>query len=424
MKDRQSRTFVALALLALVFSGIFVWYQNTRTKEVETAVPTLLSLSEQTILTLKNKIAQEPNNIAPSVGLADAYLQKIRETGDVSLYVEIEKTLDAVAVKNPDNDEILAKRAEVANGRHDFKKGYELITKAIAKTPTKVAYYGIKSDSEIELGKYDDALQTLQTMVDMKPNFSSFSRVAYQRELHGDSEGALEALAAAISAGSLHKENIAWALTESGKLHLRTDIAGAEQDFNRALAAFPQYAPALEGLARVAYARGEKETAEKMYMAAFTSLPLAQFAAALGNFYESEGVSTKSNQYYALTDIAYKNSKGINVDLEYSYFLSDHGDKKEALSRAESGYKARPSVLGADAYAWALFNNNRVAEAATYSKEALRLGENDPQIVFHAGAIAEALGKREAALAYFKKARELDQYASVYYSKLVAKKLQ
>lgn len=424
MKDKKSLMVIGIAILAIVLSGTFVWFHNTRTKEASTAVASSLSPSEQTILTLKNRIATEPNTVSLSIGLADAYLQRIRETGDVSLYVAIEKVLDAVAVNNPGNDEILAKRAEVANGRHDFKKGYEFITEALVKNGNTAGYYGIKSDSEIELGKYDDALATLQKMVDIKPNFSSFSRVAYQRELHGDSEGALEALAAAISSGSVHNENVAWALVESGKLHLRTDVNEAERDFNQALGAYPNYAPAFEGLARVAYAQGKKDIAEQRYVAAFKTLPLAQFATALGNFYGSEGDTTKSSQYYALADIAYKNSRGTNVDLEYSLFLSDHGDKQEALSRAVSAYTARPSVLGADAYAWALFTNNRIAEAETYILEALRLGENDPQIVFHAGMIAEALGKKDVTLAYFKQAHELDQYASVYYSSILATKLK
>ena len=41
---------------------------------------------------------------------------------------------------------------------------------------------------------YADALHTVQTMVDMRPDLSSYSRASYVRELHGDVTGAIEAM--------------------------------------------------------------------------------------------------------------------------------------------------------------------------------------------------------------------------------------
>ena len=421
MKTHSTIVIAFIGAFALLASLFFVLYQVHSVKQ-EAPVLTATSTLDRSILLLQNQFEKDPKNTQAAVGLSEAYLQKIRETGDISYYEKIQKLLDTAEQYAKDNSEIFATRAEVANGRHDFKAGLNYITQAIAKNSEVSAFYGIKSDSEVELGKYDEALDSLQKMIDRKPNFSSFSRVAYQRELHGDRAGALEALTAAVSAGSTHTENSAWAYAEMGKLLVKENPEKARGYFRRSLQIFPNFAPALEGLGRIAFAEKKSKEAESYYVQAFASLPLAQYATALGNFYGSEGKQGKADQQYALAELAYKNSIGVNIDLEYSLFLADHGDPKEALTHAQSAYAARPSVYGADAYAWALLKNNRVAEAQKYITEALRLGENDPMILYHAGTIAEAAGKIDKAKEYFKKALYLDQYASIYYSKSLALK--
>lgn len=51
-------------------------------------------------------------------------------------------------------------------------------------------------------------------MIDIRPDYSSYIRIAYLRELYGDIKGAKDGLALAIDAGSKNKENNAFAYTE------------------------------------------------------------------------------------------------------------------------------------------------------------------------------------------------------------------
>ena len=401
MKKTTLFIYISIPIIALAISGIFIWFQMHHATSATPQTPHV-SL-DQSITTLEQRLKREPENVAVGIALTDGYLQKVRETGDVSFYNKIDVVLAELEKKSAGESQIMAKRAEVANGRHDFRKGLEYITAAIQKDPEIAAYYGIKSDSELELGLYDEAEAALQKMIDHKPNFSSYTRVAYQRELYGDTQGALEALATAISAGSIHPENVAWAYVESGKLRFKDDKTGAAEDFNRALKLYPDYAPALEGLGRVAYDQGKKEDARAYYTRAFTALPIATYAIQLGDFYAMEGETKKAQQQYELADQAYQNTKGTNIDLEYSLFLSDHGDKEEALKRAEAAYHARPSILAADAYAWALFKNNRITEAEQHSIEAMRLGGYNLTLLLHAAAIAKAQGKTAEAAVHLSK---------------------
>src|SRR5438552_2210717 len=64
--------------------------------------------------------------------------------------------------------------------------------------------------SLIELGRYGQAGRALQAWVDIKPNLSSYARVSYWRELHGDLAGAAAAMEAAVSAGGDVAENGAY----------------------------------------------------------------------------------------------------------------------------------------------------------------------------------------------------------------------
>ena len=89
-----------------------------------------------------------------------------------------------------------------------------MIEKAILINPNRAMYYGILGDSDIELGLYSGALDAIQKMIDIRPDYSSYIRVAYLRELYGDIVGAKDSLSFAIDAGSTFKENIAFAYVE------------------------------------------------------------------------------------------------------------------------------------------------------------------------------------------------------------------
>ena len=418
--------YSALVVSILFLSGIFVLWQTRqqqRIAEVENAPITALDVKIRTATA--GLAGPGKRQVKAYTALAALYLQKIRESADPSYYSVIDGLLDQAVLIDRKDTSITALRAVIENGRHHFKNGYLLITQAIAASPNITSYYGIRADAEIELGKYDDAEASLQKMADRRPDYSSYTRIAYLRELSGDTEGAKDILIRAISAGSVYKENIAWAYVELGKLEFRSDLDKASASFTRALEVDEQYPPALEGLAKVAFARGDDKRAIDYLNQAFARVPLAQYATLLGEVAESMGDTKKAAQEYALAGVAYTKSStsGMNTDLEYSVFLADHGDHVLALALSKRAYIDRPSVYGADALAWALYKNGQYQEAQRYSKEALRLGDNDPLLIFHAGMIAEANKDNSAAKKYFTEVQALSPHFSIGYSETLKNKL-
>ncbi|MBA3758003.1 tetratricopeptide repeat protein [Candidatus Saccharibacteria bacterium] len=371
------------------------------------------SNTDQLIQIGRSRLAADPGNPSRYVSLCQLYLQKVRENADTSLYEKCDSLLGKATGLDTANADIAATQASVAYGRHSFREGLELSKKALQLNPLPVAYWGLVGDGQIELGQYNEAVQSFQTMVDKKPELSSFNRVAYVREVYGDIAGAKSALGAAISAGSSFPENVAFSQVELGKLHARSDLDKAERTYKEALQTYPSYPPALEGLGRVAFARGDHKEAIKYFSQAFEILPLAQYVSALGDVYTGKGDKKKASQQYFLAQLAFDKSSsgGVNNDFELSTFLSERNkDPKKSLELAQAAFAVRPNIFSADALSWAHYRLGNYTEAQAASREAMKLGEHQAVVLYHAGMIADKLGQKEQADKYLKKAFGLDKY--------------
>src|SRR6185503_19572241 len=106
----------------------------------------------------------------------------------------------------PDDFAAMTQMGALALARHQFREAIDWGEKARASSPGTALIYGVIGDAQIELGQYDSALATFQTMVDLRPDLSSYSRASYMRELHGDVDGAIEAMQRAVQAGGPNTE--------------------------------------------------------------------------------------------------------------------------------------------------------------------------------------------------------------------------
>ena len=238
-------------------------------------------------------------------------------------------------------------------------------------------------------------------MADRRPDFAAYSRIAHIRELYGDPEGAIEALQAAIEGGSSVPENMAWAFVQSGDRSFELgDFATAGAQYARALARMTEYPAALAGQARLAVVLGQNDTAASLYARAFARAPLAEYAIALGELHAKTGNQKEATKQFALVNALDKlqRQNGVNTDLELALFRADHGiELKNAVGEARAAYEARPSIYAADALAWSLFKDGNANEARRYSLEAIRLGTQNPLLLYHAGVIAQAVGENVQA---------------------------
>ncbi|MGB8509355.1 MAG: tetratricopeptide repeat protein, partial [Pyrinomonadaceae bacterium] len=236
--------------------------------------------------------------------LAAAYMQKARETGDFGFNAKAEEALAHSTQEEPANYDALKLRAKLLLTYHRFAEALAAAQAAQAVNPRDYDVYGAMTDALVELGEYDKAVAAAQTMVDLRPDTASYSRVSYQRDLHGDTNGAVEAMRMAVEAAAPQDvESVAWCRVHLGdELTRAGKMAEAEHKYDHALFVFPGYHLALAAKARARLAAGDTEAAAEFYRRAIERVPLPDYAAALGDLYTKLGRAEDARRQYELVE--------------------------------------------------------------------------------------------------------------------------
>ena len=394
---------------------------------VDTTLRVGASVDEQ-VKALQDHIRANPKDWASFSQLGLAYLQKARETGDPSYYQKTEDALNQSMKHQADDYVTISAMGALALARHQFHSALDWGEQARQLNSTRTYAYGIIADAQIELGQYDEAVETLQTMVDLRPDMSSYSRVSYIRELHGDVEGALEMMQLAVDSGAPHSESTAWTRTQLGNLYFSTgNLKQAEAEYVQTLYRRPDYTYALAGLGRVRAAQGKMDEAIKLLTQATNIMPLPEFVITLGDLYQANKQPALAQQQYKLIGTIENlfEANGVDMDMEIALFNSDQNKDLEAtVEQARAAYANRPSIHAADVLAWVLYKTGNYKEAQIYSQEALRLKTKDALKLFHAGMIAYRLGENAQSQAYLHQALTINPHFSFLYAEEAQKTLQ
>jgi tetratricopeptide (TPR) repeat protein len=353
-------------------------------------------------------IARAPSSAAGYDLLAAAYMQKARETADFGLNAKAEAALGRSVELAPDDYDALKLRAKLLLTYHRFAEALEVARRAQQLHPRDQDNYGAITDALVELGQYEGAVESAQSMVDLRPDTASYSRVSYLRALHGDTRGAAEAMRVAVEAANPQDpEGVAWCRVHYGdELSKLGQQAEAEREYDHALFVFPDYHLALAAKARARVAAGDLEAAAEFYKRAVERVPLPDYAAALGDLYTRLGRAEDARQQYELVEFVERTgAQGGTYTRQLALFWADHDTRlDEALEVARRERAARQDIYASDLLAWCLYKKGQYAEAKSAMTEALRLGTRDPRLLYHAGMIAYTLGDRRGGANYLRQA--------------------
>ena len=352
------------------------------------------------IAALQAALRDDPGDAGANAALGGAYLQRVRETGDASLYDRAQTVLRRAVAGEPRNLDALVGLGTLALARHDFRAGLSYGLAARRAEPGLVLPYAVVVDALIELGRYDEAERTLQRMIDLKPTQAGYARVSYFRELSGDLPGAADAMGLAISAGGSAPENGAYLQTQLANLELtRGRLDAAERELRGALAQVPGYVPAQAALGRLAAMRGDTGAAIAQLRDASQRLPLPEYVVALGETELAAGQRAQGLRDLELVRAQQRllGAGGVNVDVEAALFEANHGTPTRAVPLARRAWTRGPSVRSADALGWALTRAGRPDAGWTWAQRALALGSADPAFLFHAGIAARDAGRPDDA---------------------------
>jgi tetratricopeptide (TPR) repeat protein len=352
------------------------------------------------IATLQRELRARPGDTNATAALADAYLQKVRETGDASFYTRADSLLTAARRRAPHDAGVLNAAGTLALARHDFAAGLRLGSAALAAAPGTVRPLGTIVDAQVELGRYHAAGRTLQRMLDERPSLASYARASYYRELHGDLGGAAAAMALAVEAGGQAPENVAYVQTLLGTLTLeRGHVAAARRAYRTALLRQPRFAAAEAGLARTDAARGDLAGAFRRYRDVVGRLPLPEYVVGLGEAELAAGRPAAARRDLALVGAEERllRASGVDTDVELAVYEASHGEPRRGVALARRALAAAPSVRAEDALGWALTRAGHPRAGLAHARRALRLGSRDPLFLLHAGIAARDAGQAARA---------------------------
>ena len=372
------------------------------------------------IANLQERLRSVPVDWRAYADLGLAYVQQARVTADPSYYPKAEAALSrSLKLNGTGNFNALTGMAALAAARHDFSAALSWGLKATTVNPDSAEAYAVVADAQVELGRYDAAFRTFQTMIDLRPELSTYARVSYGWELQGNASNATKAMELALHAAATPTD-AAWARNQLGDLcWSRGRVLDAEGWYRRAIMADPSFVPPHAGLARVEVARGQNGRAIRDLTWVVGRYPSPEYVIALGDLFKVTGREAEAARQYALVHAEERllRAGGVNIDLEIALFGADHGfDLANGLAAARKEWTRRRSIHVADALAWELFANGRDREALRYANQALRLGTRNALFFFHRGMIERALGRLRAARRDLAIAQEINPNFSILWS--------
>lgn len=333
--------------------------------------------------------------------LGTAYVEKARITANPAYYPKAEGALRTSLAQQPEaNGPALTGMGALANARHDFAAARSFGEQASAVLPDTAEVYGVLTDAYTQLGDTAAATTALQRMLDLKPGVSSFTRAAYEFELHGRVDDARHALDRAL-ADAVDPADIAFCRYRLGELAFDNgDVDTAARHYEAGLRAVPQDAPLLQGSAKVAAARGQTKKALAGYQDLVSRLPNTQYLQEYALLLTSAGEPELAERQYTLIEQQQRlqAASGASDDLSAALVAADRGDAGQALQRAQAEWSRRRPVFVADAMAWASHLSGRDAEALTYADHAAHTGWVNATVSFHRGMILAGLGRDAEAV--------------------------
>lgn len=390
-----------LGVLGFTFFGVSSLVKSRSTKTLGAAEAATQSKVDLQILRAQQKIVTMPDKSDGYNQLAAAYMQKARETHNFTFNANAETAIARSLEIEKDNYDALKLRAKLQLTYHRFAEALETARQAQKVRADDHDVWGQITDALVELGDYPAAVKSAQTMVDLRPDSSSYARVSYLRSLHGDIEGAIQAMVAAVKAANPNdRESIAWCRIQLGnELMNAGKLNEAEYQYDEALRTFADHPLAQEGKARARIAAGDLQGAVEIYQREQSKSASADVSQSLGDLYTRLGQSDAATKQYEMFEILERENAALERSWRHmvNYWLDHDKNLDEALTLARREYEARKDIFSCDSLAWALYKNGQLEGAKRLIIEALRTGSKDARINYHAGVIYKSLNLRERA---------------------------
>jgi len=408
----------AISLMAMTL-GIAIIYNSytTRENEVDDLLERKVAIpgNNEWIIrrgyatALRSKIKKDPTDAKSILALTTLFIQEARITGNYMYYDRAAlKCVNKVLTQDSLNFEALMFKSLIYLSQHHFADGLALAEKAQKINPFNAFIYGLLVDGNVEMGQYDSAIANADRMVSVRPDIRSYARISYLREIHGDYQGAIEAMKMAVDAGGQGDETTEWSRIQLGRLYEYIgDLKSAEMHYTIALDERPGYAYALAGMARVAVAGKYYSKAIEYYRKAASMINDYSINEEWAETYKLAGKKESADSLtgIVINELSRDEQSSLNndnighyADRELAYAWSKVNNYDKALEHALMEYNRRPANIDVnETVAWMYYCKKQYAEALPYLRVALKTHSKNPVLLCHAGLIYAGAGNRNEA---------------------------
>lgn len=327
--------------------------------------------------------------------LAASLLLRARETADPAYLVQAEQAIDRSLQLKADDFASLRLQLSLLIGQQKYTQVIERAEQLRRMMPDEVAVYSALSTAYRELGRYTEAEQACQTILDLRlgQHLLGFMCAARLREIFGEIEGAIQFTSQALlRTPSDEIEQRAHLLSQLARLNLLSgQIETAEKNLLSALQLLPHYPHATGLMAQVRNTQGRFDEAVELLQKRYQASPQTQHLFELAQALERAGKKSLAKE--AFTRFAQQAQAQIhqthNANLQLINYYADYAKKPQlALHVAEISIAMKQDAHTRAAYAWALYINQRYRAAQEQSDSALSVGLKDAQLFYRAGLIA------------------------------------
>jgi pentatricopeptide repeat protein len=322
--------------------------------------------------------------------LSEIFINEARITGEHGHYYPaalscLNQLLSFPKISANDKFITLKTKAGVQLSLHEFHNALETAEKAIALNKSNAGIYGVLVDCYVELGRYEEAIVAADKMISIKPDLRSYSRVSYLREIHGDVEGAIDALILAVQSSMPGEERRAWSMLQLGQLYHKYDKSElAKSVFEQCVKERENYSFAIDAIGQIHLQENKITEAYAQFKQAASIIPEVGYYQNMATVYKS------TNQIEAFETIMKEvmimlredTDSGHNMNLEYAdIYLNLLSDTDKALEYAAYEYDKRPDNIDVNKILTEIYLEKGDVETARYHLSlASSTGSKDPSL--------------------------------------------
>ncbi len=365
--------------------------------------------------------------------LSTDYMARSRESDDLATAQKAEAAARrSLKLRTMGNESARNKLAQALLQQHRFKDALAECGRAFEAKIYDDQTVRLRAESLLEIGRYEDARKLIQTNPRAFAGASGQAIAARLLDIQGKPEEALAILKnsaqQADAAPAMPSDAIAWFHTHTAlQLAKMGEHPEARAEYLKALTLYPRDYKAMAGLAKLSFQDGQWQEAIDWGTRSDAVAQMADVRALVGDAYAMLGDSTKAEEQYnrvaalvgrpsgmndGLHEIApLAGTHGHRLDRQYALFCADHGrDPEGAYAAAIRDFEGRQDIYAFDTLAWVCLKTGRLDEAVKAIGIALKQGDRDPSLFYHAGAIYAAAGRQDLAVRYLGDALAIDPH--------------